>query len=359
MKKYNPKSFYYDNSFILGFIGVIFFILLGGRGCGKTFSTQKYCIKRWLKKHEPFCWLRLKEPSVRKLLANNGHDFIDAKLIEMYHLDKYEWKVKSNVIYLDGIEFCRILALSTFYQDKGVALNGKIKTSQLKTTNGLANKRLRSQLQKYNTLVLDEMNSERSEKRTFDIVYALVNQLETLCRLDTDKRVFMLGNTLDEGSDILAQCFKFIPNEYGVYHIKSKRAVIHYIEDSPKYREARKKSIAGILAPDESTFTNKIESDVDLIVKDKKYLSKPPSYVINFGKGRERYLVYGNVITSRKIPAGFDNEISMVPYTPGLSYNKVVVDSIITRVQMRQFNFDMLYTLKKFYRNIRLLKDAK
>ena len=191
MKKYNPKSFYYDNSFILGFIGVIFFILLGGRGCGKTFSTQKYCIKRWLKKHEPFCWLRLKEPSVRKLLANNGHDFIDAKLIEMYNLDKYEWKVRSNVIYLDGIEFCRILALSTFYQDKGVALNGKIKTSQLKTTNDLANKRLRSQLQKYNTLVLDETNADRSEKRTFDIVYALVNQLETLCRLDTDKRVFM------------------------------------------------------------------------------------------------------------------------------------------------------------------------
>ena len=89
MKKYNPKSFYYDNSFILGFIGVIFFILLGGRGCGKTFSTQKYCIKRWLKKHEPFCWLRLKEPSVRKLLANNGHDFIDAKL-------KYFMKIQDD-----------------------------------------------------------------------------------------------------------------------------------------------------------------------------------------------------------------------------------------------------------------------
>ena len=99
--------------------------------------------------------------------------------------------------------------------------------------------------------------------------------------------------------------------------------------------------------------------DIDLVVKDKKYLSKPPSYIINFGQGRERYLVYGNVITNRKIPAGMDNEISMIPYTPGLSYNKAVVDSIITRVQMRQFNFDMLYTLKKFYRNIRLLKDAK
>lgn len=359
MKKYNPKTFYYDNSFILGFIDVIFFILLGGRGCGKTFSTQKYCIKRWLKKGEPFCWLRLKEPSVRKLLANDGHDFIDAMLISKFNLDKYKWRCKGNVIYLDNKEFCRILALSTFYQDKGVALNGKLKTSQLKTTNELANKCLRRQLQKYKTLVLDEMNAERSEKRTFDIVYALVNQLETLCRLDTDKRVFMLGNTLDEGSDILAQCFRFIPNEYGVYHIKSKRAVIHYIEDSEKYKEARKNSIAGILAPEESTFTNKVVSDVDLVVRDKKFLANPPSYIINFGQGRERYLVYGDVITSRKIPEGLTNEIAMVPYTPGLAYNKVLADSVITRVQMRQFKFDMLYTLKKFYRNIRLLKDSK
>ena len=31
---------------------------------------------------------------------------------------------------------------------------------------------------------------------------------------DTDRKLILCGNTLDEGSDILSNCFNFIPNDF-------------------------------------------------------------------------------------------------------------------------------------------------
>lgn len=353
MKKYKSNKFYYDNSAVLG-IPAIFYIILGGRGVGKTYSTQKYCIKRWKKTGEPFCWLRLKEPSVRKLLSNNAKDLIDSKLISEFNLNPEKFKVKLNTVYYDDMEFCRVMALSTFYQDKGIAMNRQ--TEKKKVYDGI----LKRELKKFRTIVLDELNAERSEKRTFDIVYALVNQLENLCRLDIDRRIFMLGNTLEEGSDILANAFNFIPNEFGIYRLHNKRAVIHYVEDSDKYREARKNSIAGILTPNESTFTNKIESDLDLLIKDSKksYLKDGISYVIDFGNGKRFAVHNGLIISNIKIPKTYSGRtIAMRPYINGLPYYKEFANAQIEHAQQRRFKFDMLYTLKQFMSQIKLLKE--
>lgn len=353
-KKYRRKHeyVYYENCCILG-IKAIFYILLGGRGTGKTYSTQKYCIKRWLKTGEPFAWIRLKEPAVNKLLANNAADLIDSKLREEFNLG--EFRVKGTKVYVDGVEFCRIMALSTFYQDKGVAMNRTSKR-ELSIDDKEANKNLKNALKPYRTIVLDEMNAERSEKRTFDICYALVNQLENLCRTDLNRRVFMLGNTLEEGSDILANIFNFIPEEFGIYRLHKKRAVIHYIEDTEEYKAKRAASIAGILAPNESTFTNKIQSDIDLVVKDKKHLNSPPSFILNFGS--KRFLVYNGVITNEKIPKDTKMyQIALKPYIPGLPYYADQAKQIILNAQQRLYKFDMLYTLKQFYKEIKTLKE--
>lgn len=304
--------------------------------------------------------MRLKEPSVKKLLANNAKDLIDAKLIEKYNLDPELFKVSMNTVYYDDKLFCRVMALSTFYQDKGVAMNGKSTTKQIKTTDKDANNRLKRELKKFKTIVLDELNSERSEKRTFDITYALVNQLENICRLDTDRKIFMLGNTLEEGSDILSNAFNFIPNEFGIYRLYRKKAVIHYIEDSDKYKEARKNSIAGILTPNESTFTNKVESDIELLIKDSKksYLKDGISYVIDFGNGKRFAVHNGLIISNIKIPNTYKGLIiSMRPYTNGIPYYKELAQKQIEHAQQRRFKFDMLYTLKQFMSQIKLLKE--
>lgn len=362
MKKYKTKSFYYSNRPVFG-IPAIFYILVGGRGCGKTYTSQNFLLRRFFKHGEKCLWLRLKEPSVKMLLANDAKDFIDSKLIEKWKITGI--KVKNNTVYLtredpedDSTyrEFCRIMALSTFYIAKGVALNktGKAKTKEKIRDESIAKGLITKTVKKFKNIVLDEMNQEKSEKKTFDITYAFVNQLETICRLDKDRRIILSGNTLDEASDILSQAFNFIPNELGIYRLHNKHAVIHYIEDSDKYKKARAESIAGILAPDESTFTNIVASDIDLLSKRKPGL---PSYVIRFENGRQ-FVVCGDIITKQKLPPSSKlHIIAMKPYLKGIPYYKESAEKIIAMAQQRVFKFDMMLTLKQFYQQIKLLKS--
>ena len=179
-------------------------------------------ISQWKKKKKPFYWLRLTEPSVKKLLCNNAADFIDADLRRKFKLNL---KVVGNNVY-DGDELmCTILALSTYYNDKGVA--------HFDCEFNLG----------YN-IVLDEMNRERCEKNTFDITYAFVNQMENLVRsTKVDLKIIMIGNDTIEASDILC-CFNFIPEEFGRYNlIKNKKLLGKFIEEyknakTPKEKKA-------------------------------------------------------------------------------------------------------------------------
>lgn len=352
----SKDKIYFSNESVMGAMNTgkySFAVFLGARGVGKTFSTQNYCLRRFFKYNEPFLWLRLKEPSVQKLLANNAKDFIDSKLIEKWHIESIE--TKGNLVYINGKEAARIMALSTFYTAKGVALNkgtGKEEPVTTKMTEEQSKRAIQKQTKKYRTIVLDELNRERCEKNTLDVSYAFVNTIETVCRLDTDRRIFLLGNTLEEGSDICVGCFNFIPNSYGTFKIPKKRAIISLIRDSKGYKEARANSFAGILAPTESTFTNEVVSDLDLL--DPNVRCKP-TYQIKFDQ-KTTFVVCGNIVTSYK-PSKQLRTIAMRPLIPGLVYDKEVVKQIKDLVYKRSFKYDKLYTMKKFHTQIKLLKE--
>ena len=63
-------------------------------------------------------------------------------------------------------------------------------------------------------------------------MYSLVNQLENLVRNTKAKiRVFFLGNTLEEASDVLCS-FNFIPEEYGRYSlVKNKKKLLAFLNE--------------------------------------------------------------------------------------------------------------------------------
>ncbi len=355
------KSFYYSNREVFGH-KALFYILLGARGCGKTYSTQNYCLRRFFKHGEKFMWLRLKESSVQKMLQADCKDFIDSKLVEKWGITGM--KKEGNSVWVstkpdpqkeDYVEMARIMALSTFYLMKGVALNkaGTKLVNEKADEKGLR-QNINREVKPFKTIVLDEFNKEKSEKKTFDITYAFVNQLENICRLDTDRRIILLGNTLDEASDILATAFNFIPNTFGLYKLKKKQAIIHYIQDSEKYRKARAKSIAGILTPNESTFTNVKQSDTDLL-----YYGRPgPATAIIKFSDTCYFSLHGTVITQQKQPKHSKLPvIAMRPYLIGHPYYKEQANSAIEFAQQRIYSFDQLLTLKLFYKEIKTLKE--
>ena len=294
----------------------------------------------------------MSEKAAGKLLQNNAEKLVDPDLRRKYDLDlvtngnnvyevtkrtKPDKNGKTKI--LEKKLMARVYALSTFYNDKGSIFDKDF---------------LNDPNMRYN-VAIDEFEREKGEKNTFDILYSLVNQLENLLRSTKERvKIFFLGNTLEEASEILC-AFNFIPEDFGIFKLKSKRCVIHNIEPTEEYKERRKGTIADILMPTASTFTNKIDTDHSLINKSQL---TAPNYVIKFTKDRAHwYTVWnGNIITKyngEKKPV-----IAMRPYLDEV-FNVETQKNMILLFDTRSLQFRNLITFKQFQSDMEALKPRK
>ena len=348
---------YYSLRSILGYFNwAIFYFLLGGREAGKSYAVTNFYVKQFVEEGIPFYWLRLSESSARKLLSNNAEKLIDPDIRRKYNLNLI---TNGNTVYnrvevsrrtitkgkrageveikYKNIPMAYVYSLATFYNDKGSGLYDK---DFLKNPN-----------MKYN-ICLDEMNREKGERKSFDIVYNFANQLENLIRSTKEKiRVICIGNTLEEASDLLAS-LNFIPEEFGRYKLKSKRAVIDYIEPSEAYLKRRKGTVADILSGNSSTFTNMIETDKTLIYKGR--LEKPV-FVIKFSKDKSDWFTLWDNNCITKYNGENKPVIAMKPYLDE-KFITQVRDNVIVNFDMRNYLYRNLITFKLFQKHINLLK---
>ena len=359
IKREKLKSEWYNLRPILGHANwAWFYLLLGARELGKSYAVTNFFVDQWKNKGIPFTWLRLTETQTRKLLQNNAEKLVDPDLRRKYNLDLvtsgnnvYEVKRETvEVHHKDGTTtfekriaekklMARVYALSTFYTDKGSIFDKDF---------------LKDLTMRYN-IAVDEFQREKGEKNTFDILYSLVNQLENLVRSTKERiKIFFMGNTLEEASDILC-AFDFIPEQWGIFKLKKKRAVIHNIPPSEEYKARRAGTIADILMPNASTFTNKLETDKTLITKQRL---KVPSYVIKFSKNKEDwYTVWdGNVISKYK--GEHKPVVAMRPYLDE-PFTTDQQKNMILLFDQRCFIYRNLITFKQFQKEIELLKPRQ
>ena len=336
-KKQMRDSEWYGIRSILGYYNwAIFYIILGAREAGKSYSVMDFMVRQWKKYGIPFIWLRLNEASMKKMLVNNAEKFVDADLVRKYGL---KLKVKGNNVYDDEKKMATILALSTFANDKGVAL--------------FDNDFLKEAVMKYH-ICLDEFQLEKTQRSQGDIAYQFVQQLENLVRsTKTKTRVFLIGNTLEEASDILT-LFNYIPEEFGRYKLKSKRAVIDYLPPTEKYLTRRKGTVGDILYGEHSNFTNKIDFDRTLVNKSRLIR---PTATIHFSKT----VIF--TIWDGKTIAEYNGEqtktkIAMRPYID-LIFDSKLRDQIIYNFDSRGYLYKNLITNKKFQKEISLIKPRK
>ena len=337
----------------------IFYILLGGREAGKSYSVTNFLVDQFVNKGIPFVWMRLTDTQSRKLLTNNAEKLVDPDLKRKYNLNlrtigtnvynvitetktikHRDGTTEEKEIIIDKKLMARVLSLSTFYTDKGSIFDKDF---------------LNDPNMRYN-IAVDEFQQEKGEKRTFDILYAFTNQLENLVRSTKDRiKVFLMGNTLEEASDILC-AFNFIPEQWGTYKIKKKRCVIQYIEPSEAYLKRRKGTIADILMPEASTFTNKIETDKTLITKQRL---KSPTAIIKFSKMKsDWYTIWDDNIVCKFNGEKRNNVIAMRPYLDEV-YNQDLVNNILLLFDTRSLQFRNLITFKRFQAELALLKPRK
>lgn len=360
LKKKQEKLDYewYSLRSILGYSWAMFYMLLGGREAGKSYAVTDFFCRQWRKYKRPFYWLRLTDTSQEKLLKNNAEKLIDPDLRRKYNLDLfvrgdnvYEVLEREKLYDEDGkfLRYgkvlrkelmCRVLALSTFYNDKG---------------SGLFDKDFLDDPNMYYNICLDEMNREANERRSFDIVYAFTNQLENLVRsTKTRVRVICIGNTLEEASDILC-AFNFIPEGFGRFKLKKKRCVIDNIEPTEAYKKRRAGTIADILMPTASTFTNQIDTDKTLVYKGR--VSKPV-YVIKFSRYKENWFT----VWDKNVIAQYNGEVAtVVPMRPYLDevFIPETMNNIILMFDTRSFVYKNLITFKFFQKNLELLRPRR
>ena len=345
------KGEWYTVNSVLGNEWARFFYLLGGREAGKSYSVMKWATTRKLRNPDnvKFYWFRLTDVQQKALLANGAGDLIDPDLKRKYNLKTctngntvytYEEQVtvdkngKETVKKVNKREFCRVMACSTFYNDKG---------------RGYFDNEYEGEY----IVVLDEMNREQSERNTFDIVYGFVNQLENVLRSTKNKvRVIMIGNTLEEASDLLS-ALNFIPDHFGRFKLKRKQAVVDYIKPNEKYLERRKTAVANTLLPDASTFTNEIVMDRSLLTNKRNRIK--PQYVIKFSKDKDTWFTMRN----DHIVSAYNNEqvncVSMRRYLDEI-YDADRVKEVIEMFDCRLFTYTSLSCFKRFQKQLRLLK---
>ena len=348
------KDEWYTINSILGNDWARFFYLLGGREAGKSYSAMKWATNRKLKKPDDIklYWFRLTEASQKKLLAGGANDLVDPDLKRKFNLKTctngncvYTYQEETytdkngneKVKKVNKTEFCRVMACSTFYNDKGIGyFDNEYKGEYV--------------------CILDEMNREQSERNTFDIVYAFTNQLENVLRSTKSRvKVIMIGNTLEEASDLLAN-LNFIPDGFGRYKLKRKKAVVDYIKPNEKYLLRRKEATANLMMGNASTFTNEIEIDRSLLVSKRQRYS--PQYIVKFGKTKDTWFTVWN----NNIISDYNNEskqvISMRRYLDEI-YDREAANAIIDQFDVRAFKFTTLATFKKFQKQIKLIKPDK
>ncbi len=343
------KREFYSIRSLMGYRWAVFFILLGGRMAGKSYSVMEQFIRDFIYKGTVFYWIRLKPKQCQKLLRNNAQEFVDPDLRRKYNLDlvtigdcvyqvirrsKPDKDGKTKI--LEKKLMATVLAASTFYDDKGVGYFDK-------------------DYKGWYNIGIDEFQREKNEKNTFDIVYSLVNQLENIARNTKEKiRVFFLGNTLTEASDVLC-AFNFIPEDFGRYKIKKKRCVIDYIEPSEAYKKMREGSIADILMPEASTFSNVIDNDYTLVYRGRL---TSPTYVIKFGKTKDKWFTIWDDGVVARYNGEHKNVISMRPYLDEV-FNVQLRDNVVKTFDYRGYQYRNLITFKQFQKEIELIKPRK
>lgn len=299
----------------------IFRIIVGGRMTGKSYSvTDRLCRLRSKLGDDVKCyWLRISTLSTQQLLCNKANKLVDPDLKRKYDLDL---STKGNVVYNRGKEFCEVYPLASFGKLKGV---------------GFYDKDFKG---KY-FIVLDEFQLEQGEKRTsFDILYNFLGMVENIARTTKNNiEIWLLGNTLEEASTIL-KAFNFLPETFGRFYLKRKRAIIDNLEPTEEYLKDREGSVAQLLGGDNmSNYTNELTKDRKLICKDR--LVRPTTIIKFSSNPSDWFVLWDGHIIRRFSGQSCTSCIAMRPYINEW-FNKEKKQTIIDMYDAEAFRFSTL-----------------
>lgn len=338
LQRMQSRPFYCGRA-MQGYDWARFFVYVGGRGVGKTTEQQRFLVKQWTETGTPFTWLRLSDAEIKKLKADNGADSWDAVVRQQFPCLN-NLKLKADNMYADGKLICNFKSLSTFQNDKGSALYDA-------TNDG------------WSYILLDEMNKAAGTRKNGDPVYQFANAMETLLRTKDHKiKIFMIGN-LEGLSSMMAGVFNWVPMEgkFGIYKLRSKKAVIHYMDDTEAFKALKANSTSQLIAPDRSTFTNVLTYSNKLIDKHSRVVK--PLYRIKF---EDASYICWSTQTGVDLITQWDGKVQTATVIPmqrllDEKYDKRLKDNVILRVNAEAYRYRNLITQELFRQSLMTMKQ--
>lgn len=334
-KLYEQKEWYTCRA-LLGNQWANWFVMIGARERGKTFTVQDYVLNSYFNPksklyHIPFYWMRLNDIAVKNMLMNNGAKMFEPLLVRKYHLE--DIKVRGDTVYVNGEKLCYVFGLSVAYNNKGSALFDK---KSFKGAN----------------IIVDEVALEKGQRRTFDVCYNLKMQIENIVRSERENvKVFMMLNNTEECPEILAM-FGYVPIHFGVYRLKRKHCVIDYIPNNAAYDKRRSKALANEIDTGTGNFTNKFVKDLSLLYKGRL---DHPLYIVKYSKDMGDWFTVwdGNVVCPYN---GEKKEsIAMKRYIDD-TFIPTARDSVIEQEDVRAYKYKDILTQSLWRKNMEIIK---
>ena len=334
-KLYQEKEWYTIRS-LLGNQWANWFVMIGARERGKTFTVQDYVLNCFFNPksklyHVPFYWMRLNDIAIKNMVMNNGAKMFEPLLVRKYHLENI--KVRGDTVFINGKKLCYVFGLSTAYNNKGSAL---FDSKSFKGAN----------------IIVDEVALEKGQKRTFDVVYNLKMQIENIVRSERNNvKVFMMLNNTEECPEILAM-FGYVPVNFGVYKLKRKHCVIDYIPNNAAYEKRRSKALANEIDTGTGNFTNKFIKDLSLLYKGRL---DTPLYIVKYSKDQGDWFTVwsGNVVCPYN--GEQKQSIAMKRYIDDV-FIPTARDSIIEQEDVRAFKYKDILTQSLWRKNMEIIK---
>ena len=235
------NTFYYTLQRVLSYNALIN-IIIGERGVGKSYTSKKHVINRFIKKGEEFVYLRRYKTELKSSVPKF---FDDIKANNEF--PNYKMNVKNNLFYIDDKIAGYALPLST--------------ANILKSTS----------FAKVKTIIFDEFIIDKGCYHYLqNEVEQFLDIIETVGRL-RDIKVFMLGNAISITNPYFTYFNLSLPYNSDIALFKDGSILVNYIKNE-NYREVKKASRFGKLI--EGTEYGKYAIDNEFLRDSKSFIRK-------------------------------------------------------------------------------------
>lgn len=231
-------------------------VLIGERGCGKSYGAKKFVIKQFLKNRSQFLYLRRYENELKSVFEkdkNNPKDFFDDVKKDFPNI---ELQAKHKKFYIDG-ECFGFAKRMTEAQDLKSSVYENIKI-----------------------IILDEYPIEKNKRYYLpDEGMILMNIFDSIIRNRNDVKIFILGNAV-EGIEY-CPLFSFfdltLPYNNDIKLFKDNTILVQYMNNE-QFRKDRENTLIGKLAKgtkyEDYAIKNKILDKNNNFIEKKKGTSK-------------------------------------------------------------------------------------